>query len=92
MTHRSFPTYEKIKCGEIMNVIFLIFICLLLVLLLGIVCGAVGFAVGMSINSRQREKPPATELTEKQKREIARKQHEYNNFLSYNGTEQDDRV
>ena len=72
-----------------MKVIFLIFICLLLVLLLGVACGAIGFIAGMSINYRQREKPPTAELTEKQKREMARRQREYNNFLNYDGTEQE---
>ena len=60
-----------------------------IVLLCCVICGITGFLIGFSINYHPKEKTPVIEPTEQQKRDIKRRQREYNNFLNYDGTEQD---
>jgi hypothetical protein len=78
-----------LKAVILMNYIFLILICMFIVILCCVICGITGFLVGFSINYHPKEKTPAIEPTEQQKRDIKRRQREYNNFLNYDGTEQD---
>lgn len=72
-----------------MNAVFLMLVCMLIVILCCAVSGVAGFLIGFSINYHPKEKTPAIEPTEQQKRDIKRRQREYNNFLNYDGTEQD---
>ncbi len=87
MTHRLFPTYEKLKGGDVMNGICLVLICIS-ILLLCFVCVYTGVFIGVRITSKSKERSILPESSEEQRRRIEKMRREYSNFLSYNGTEQ----
>ena len=53
-------------------------------------CGAVGFLIGSRVKPFGRKKKPQAEPTEAQIRAARRAQIEYNNFLNYDGSEQEE--
>lgn len=54
------------------------------------VCGVVGFLIGSRVKSFERKEKPKAEPTETQIRAAKKAAREYNNFLNYDGTEQED--
>ena len=70
-------------------VLILILFCILL--LMCAVCTLGGFFVGKNSDFPVlKRKALKEELSEEQRRRIERRMHENNNFLNYNGTEQED--
>lgn len=62
--------------------------------LLCVICGLIGFIAGSKgKNPKTKEKPknePADEPTDEQRRKTERARIEYNNFLNYDGSEQEE--
>lgn len=69
-----------------MNVLIVLVI-LLIVLLMCLLSAAGGFLLAKSVCLKE-SKAEAMPLTDEEKRNVERKEREYQNFLNYNGTPQ----
>ncbi len=73
-----------------MTNVILILILFTIVLLLCIICGGIGFLLSEKMKPKPKEKKPAEPPTAEQKRVVEKAQREYNNFLNYDGSEQEE--
>ena len=54
------------------------------------VCGGIGFLIGSRVKSFESKEKPKAEPTEAQIQAAKKVAREYNNFLNYDGTEQEE--
>ena len=73
-----------------MTNVILILILFTVVLLLCLICGVLGFLVGVRVKPRATDKKPAQPPKPEQIRAAEKMQREYNNFLNYDGSEQEE--